>query len=170
MSADLQNQIDTATAFFLAGERCSLELRFRPYGFHTVAAPTIVNYALSVELALKLIYLLAVGTPARGHNLESLYRALPQESVTNLPHLAQCVGEIARYFEDWRYPFEKDLLFGDYDNPRRAFIECYGEVRRLRPQLVSVYESLWGGFEPEWLPSLPEGTHRWGVEAGTRSV
>lgn len=153
--------MDTATAFFLAGERCALELGFGPYGFHTVSAPTIVNYAFSVELALKLIHVLAVGSPARGHDLENLYRALPTESATNLPHLAECVAEIARYFEDWRYPFEKDLLFGDFDNPRRAFIECYREIKRLQPQLASVYEDLWGTFEPEWLQSWPESQPRW---------
>lgn len=80
MSIDPQNQLDTATAFFLAGERCAVELRFGQYGFHTVSAPTIVNYALSVELALKLIHLLALGAPARGHNLEDLYRALPDDT------------------------------------------------------------------------------------------
>ena len=126
-----------------------------------MSAPTIVNYAFSVELALKLIHVLAVGSPTRGHDLENLYRALPTEIATNLPHLAECVAEIARYFEDWRYPFEKDLLFGDYDNPRRAFIECYREIRRLQPQLVSVYEDLWGTFEPEWLQSWPEDRPRW---------
>jgi len=161
VSPDLQNQFDTATAFFLAGERCSPELRFGQYGFHTVSAPTIVNYAFSVELALKLIHLLAVGTPARGHDLEALYRALPEDSKANLPHLEESVGDIARYFEDWRYPFEKDFLFGDYDNPRRAFIECYREIKRHRPLLISVYEGMWGGFEPEWVQAWPEAHPRW---------
>ncbi len=91
----------------------------------------------------------------------NLYRALPEDSATNLPHLAECVADIAHYFEDWRYPFEKDLLFGDYENPRRAFIECYREIRRLQPELVSVYENLWGTFEPEWVQSWSQDQPRW---------
>lgn len=161
MTIDLQRQFDTATAFFLAGERCALELRFRPYGFHTVSAPAIVNYAFSVELALKLLHLLATGTPAEGHDLENLYHALPRESAVNLPHLAGCVNEIARYFVDWRFPYEKELLFGDYENPRRAFIECYREIRLLRPQLVSVYENMWGAFAPEWPQAWSADIPRW---------
>lgn len=161
MIGDLQRQFDTATAFFLAGERCSLDLRFGRYGFHSVSAPTIVNYAFAVELALKIIHSLAFGESAKGHDLEKLFRLLPEEICGNLPHLSKCVAEIARYFEDWRYPFEKDMLFGDYDNPRRAFIECYREIERLRPQLQSVYESIWGTFEPEWVLTWPTDNPRW---------
>jgi HEPN domain-containing protein len=136
-------------------------MKFEEYGFHTVAAPTIVNYAFSVELALKLIHSLALGTSATGHDLELLYRKLPNEITVNLPHLSDCVVEIARYFEDWRYPFEKPFLFGDYENPRRAFIECYREIRQLRPEMASIYESLWGAFEPEWLQPGSDQPPRW---------
>ncbi|MHA6297107.1 HEPN domain-containing protein [Devosia sp. CAU 1758] len=161
MSPDLQRQIDTATAFFLAAERCSLELKFDPYGFHSVSAPTIVNYAFAVELALKVLHVVAIGSPAKGHDLEKLFSLLPEGVRENLPHLSGCVSEIARYFEDWRYPFETDLLFGDYDNPRRAFIECYREIRRRRPNLASAYESLWGTFEPDWVLTWPVDRPRW---------
>ncbi|MDP1730461.1 MAG: HEPN domain-containing protein [Devosia sp.] len=150
MSLDLQRQFDTATAYFLAGERCSLEMRFGRYEFHSIGAPTITNYAFSVELALKLIHTLSRGVQERGHDLRELYDALPEEIRTKLSHLADCVEEIARYFEDWRYPFEKDFLVADQEEPRRAFIECYREIRRLRPGLLSVYERLWGAFEPDW--------------------
>lgn len=161
MSGDLERQLDTATAFFLAGERCSLELKFNPYGFHSVSAPTIVNYAFAVELALKVIHVVALGSSGRGHDLERLFNLLPEEVREKLPHLSGCVADIARYFEDWRYPFEKDLLFGAYDTPRRAFIECYREIKRQRPNLKSVYESLWGTFEPDWILTWPVDRPRW---------
>ncbi|GAB4360161.1 MAG: hypothetical protein Kow0026_22320 [Oricola sp.] len=147
---DHQRQLDTATAFFLAGERCSFELKFGDYGFHSLSAPTIVNYAFSVELGLKLISVLVRGVSEKGHSLKRLYDALPLVNQTALPHLAECVDEIDRYFEEWRYPFEQECLFGDIANPRRAFIECYREIRRLKPELVSVYEENWGSFDPEW--------------------
>ena len=151
MSVDFQRQLDTATAFFLAGERCSFELKFGNYGFHSINAPTIVNYAFSVELALKLLHLLVRGGTDRVHGLKGLFNALPAENRDMLLYLDGCVDEIDRYFENWRYPFEKELLLGEFDNPRRAFIECYREIRRLRPELMSIYEENWGSFEPDWM-------------------
>jgi hypothetical protein len=150
MSVDHQRQLDTATAFFLAGERCSCDLKFGDYGFHSLDAPTIVNYAFSVELALKLIHQIVCDGQAHGHRLKDLYCKLPPENRAMLPYLDGCVDEIDRYFENWRYPFEKDFLVGEYDNSRRAFIECYREIRRLRPKLMSVFEENWGSFEPDW--------------------
>jgi len=161
LTRDLQRQLDTATAFFLSGERCGLELKFGPYDFHTVGAPTITNYAFSVELALKLIHFLSLGACATGHDVAVLFKQLPTEVRSNLPYLAECADEIARYFVDWRYAFEKDFLVADDEYPRRSFIECYHEIRRLRPQLRSVYEDLWGNFNPEWLRAWPADRQRW---------
>jgi hypothetical protein len=156
LTPDLARQLDTATAFFLAGERCALELKFRRYDFHSIGAPTIVNYSFGVELAMKLIHYIAFGVSTRGHNLERLFEGLPDEIKANLQHLSECVADMARYFEDWRYPFEKPFLLGDDELPRRAFIECYREIRRLRPDLCSVYEIRWGSFEPEWVRTWPK--------------
>jgi len=161
VTPDLERQLDTATAFFLAGERCALELKFRRYDFHSVGAPSIVNYSFAVELALKLIHCVAFGTSTRGHDLEQLYEGLPDEIKVNLRHLSECVADMATYFEDWRYPFEKPFLAGDDEIPRRAFIECYREIRRLRPDVSSVYETRWGSFEPEWVQTWPEAQPRW---------
>lgn len=156
MGHDLQRHLDAATAFFLAGERCTPVLAFGNYGQHSLDAPTIVNYAHSVELALKLIHVLASGSKLHGHLVKNLFEALPDDVKAHLPHLGSCVEEIDRYFVDWRYAFEHDFLCGDFDNPRRAFIECYREIRRLRPELVSIYERNWGGFEPDWFWAWPE--------------
>jgi hypothetical protein len=175
---DLQRQIDTATAYFLAGERCRLELGFGPYGSHSVSAPTITNYALSVEISLKLLYFLAHDKEVtkreltNRHSLQGLFNLLPCSTKTNLSYMQEClfplknsmhpswVGLVAEdeedkgidnYFVDWRYPYEKEFLIGDFDNPRRSFIECYREIRRLDPKLMSVYEKNWGQFEPDWI-------------------
>lgn len=161
MTIDLQRQLDAATAFFLAAERCALEFRFGQYDFHVVNAPTIVNYAFAVELALKVIHSVTMPAIARGHKLDQLYRALPDDIRTNLRHLSECVTDISSYFEEWRYPFEKAFLVGEYENPRRAFIECYQEIRRLRPDLISAYEAGWGSFKPEWVQTWNEALPRW---------
>ena len=136
-------------------------MRFGAYGFHSIGSPTITNYALSVEIGLKILYFLSRNTEVRGHDLKTLFDALPDDVRSNLPHLQDVAREMARYFEDWRYAYESEFLIGDDDNPRRGFIECYREIRRLRPQLVSVYESLWGSFEPEWIQTWPADQPRW---------
>lgn len=150
MNVDQQRQLDTATAFFLAGERCQFELKFGDYGLHSLSAPTIVNYSFSVELALKLLNSIVSKQSVKGHSLKHLFDVLPAETKSALPHLESCVAEIDRYFENWRYPHEHELLFGDFENPRRAFIECHREIRRLQPKSMSVYEKNWGSFEPNW--------------------
>lgn len=158
MSVDLQRQLDTATAFFLAGERCALEAKFGPYGLHVISAPTITNYAFAVELALKILHFVTHQKTIGGHGLEKLFRSLPDDVRANLMYLEDCVSEIDQYFVDWRYPYEREYLEGEFDNPRRSFIHCYREIRRLQPQLVSVYEKDWGQFEPDLY-------HVWGTNA-----
>ncbi|MCK9552297.1 HEPN domain-containing protein [Aquamicrobium sp.] len=152
---DHQRMFDTATAFFLTGERCAPDLRFGPYGIHSVNAPRIISYALAVEIALKLMFSL-MGMVGRGHRISKLFEKLPHEVRTNLVNLSGCAEEMDRYFEDWRYPYEKDFLVGESDNLRRAFIECYKEIRRIKPTLESVYEQNWGSFEPDWNLAWPE--------------
>ena len=161
MSVDIQRQLDSATAYFLAGERCSMELKFGTYGFHSIGSPTITNYAFSVELALKILHVLSRNEEARGHDLKGLFDALPDEVKDNLPHVQECAEDMARYFEDWRYAHEKEFLVADEEYPRRGFIECYREIKRRRPELVSAYERLWGGFEPDWVRLWPEFPARW---------
>lgn len=156
MSAlDHHRMLDTATAFFLAGERLAPDLKFGPYGVHRVDAPRIVCYALSVEIAVKLIHSL-MGKPEGGHRISELFRKLPDEMRDNLTVLSCCADEMDRFFVDWRYPYEKGFLIGDCDNPRRAFIECYREIRRIWPTLQSTYERNWNGFEPNWDWAWPE--------------
>lgn len=157
MTPDLQRLVDTATAFFLAGERCSLELKFGRYDFHDVNAPTITNYAFSVELALKALYYIVDETLPKGHDLRGLVEGLPSEIQSNLPYLTECAGRIRRDFEDWRYPHEHGFLIASSDDARRSFIEAYNEIRRLRPKLMSVYEANWGAFEPVWLDVWCDG-------------
>jgi hypothetical protein len=50
---DPQRMIDTAFANFLAAERCGPEATFATYPRHSVNAPQLVLYALSVEIMLK---------------------------------------------------------------------------------------------------------------------
>jgi hypothetical protein len=146
---DMQRMLDTATAFFLAGERCAPPLSFGEYGLHRVDAPRIVSYALSVEMALKMLARNA-GTFSAGHGLKKIYEHLPAQVRENLNYLDDHIDEIDNYFVDWRYSYEKDFLAGSADDIRRAFILCHQEIRRQLPDLMSTYERNWGKFEPDW--------------------
>lgn len=155
---DHQRMLDTATAFFLAAERCVPEFKFGKYGSHSVSAPTLCNYALSVEIALKLI-LEIHGISAKGHNILLLCRKIPFNERSFLGDYLRpspvdqksTIREVSRYFIDWRYSYEHCELYGSYDEIRRIFISCYQEVRRLKPDLKSYCERDWGSFEPDWL-------------------
>ncbi len=147
--------LDTATAFFLAGERCAPELKFGAYGRHRVDAPCIVSYALATEIALKLLARNA-GTRSNGHSLVQIYRELPDEVRASLVYVEDCIDEIDRYFVDWRYPYEADFLVGHTSKVRRAFILCYREIKQRMPDLSSIYERNWGSFEPDWDWAWPE--------------
>jgi len=148
--------LDTATAFFLAGERLEPAAEFGPYQRHSVSAPTVVCYAFAVELALKLIQRLECESSLHDHSIKAILEGLSEGTRNQMPHLIDCAEEIDRYFVEWRYPFEKPELIADAEKPRRAFIECCRVIRTLRPDLRSIYEQLWGSFEPEWLRAWPD--------------
>ena len=169
---DFQRMIDTAVAFFLAGERCTPSLKFGKYGEHSLGAPVVVSYALSIEICLKILIGNA-GGDTNGHSLKALFGRLSEESKANLKRLEEPLvsgdvtaefaflyesplDEMNRNFVDWRYPYEQENLVASPSSLRRAFIECHMEVRRAHPQLVSTFERNWGSFEPNGTWAWPE--------------
>ncbi len=169
---DFQRMIDTAVAFFLAGERCTPSLKFGKYGEHSLNAPVVVSYALSIEICLKILIAKA-GGDIQGHSLKVLFGRLSEESKANLKHWAEPLvsGEVTaefaflkespldemdRNFVDWRYSYEHDYLTASPSSLRCRFIECHMEVRRAHRQLVSTFERNWGSFEPDGTWAWPE--------------
>lgn len=148
---DTQRMLDTATAFFLAGERNKLYARLNDYDFHSLAAPTLTNFALSAEVALKLLVFIDQGKIAHGHKISKIFGELSESTKEKLAHTDANLDELDDCFVDWRYSYEKEFLAGSDDCPRRAFIETYREIRLLRPDLKSVYEKNWGSFAPDWI-------------------
>lgn len=156
---DYQRMLDTAVSFFLAGERCRPSLQFGRYPVHCVNAPTIVNYALSVEIVLKILVRFQ-GQCTRSHDLNELYQLLNEESKSNMSILSSYFRDVKNPYRDgdervipfldWRYPYEHESLVGETDTLRRVFIVCHREVRRVLPELASVYERDWGSFDPDW--------------------
>ena len=168
---DYQRMLDTATAFFLAAERCVPEFKFGVYQSHSVSAPVLCNYAMSVEIMLKLILKHHDVDPPkgwRGHDLLLLCRKIPQSNRSFLNYYLQpspidnqsIIREISRYFVDWRYSYEKEFLIGSHNEIRRLFIDCYREIRHLKPDLRNYYENDWGMFEPDWMWAWFEQEHK----------
>ncbi len=162
---DFQRMIDSAVAFFLAGERCKPSLKFGTYGEHSLGAPVIVSYALSIEICLKILVAKS-GGDIHGHSLKVLFGRLSEESKASLKHLVEPhvseeatadlmrlrespIDEMDRNFVDWRYPYEQDYLTASPSSLRLAFIDCHKEIRRAHPQLVSTFERNWGEFNPD---------------------
>jgi hypothetical protein len=162
---DFQRMTDTAAAFFLAGERCTPNLKFGKYGEHSVGAPVVVSYAFSIEICLKILVAKA-GGDIRGHSLKALFGRLSEETRTNLKRLAEPrvsgeaaeefaylkerpLNEMDRNFVGWRYPYEQDYLAASQSSLRRAFIGCHMEIRRAHPQMISTFERDWGEFAPD---------------------
>ena len=165
---DQQQMIDTAMSFFLAAERCVPNLAFGNYPEHSVFAPTIVCYAHSIEVILKLIRELIGFKRIDTHDLKILSQEFPEEIKNNLHAYFNMIKEESPSMEglplccgvdstistkpgfDWRYLYEDKHLTAYHDSMRRAFIELYRQVRMILPDLKSTYELNWGGFNPDW--------------------
>ena len=102
-----------ANAFYLASER---NLEERPNGDGTVqvlSIPGIVNCAFACELYLKSL-LMVHGYQSRGHSIESLFRKLPDEIISQIIKeiegykFENCLSNISNTFVDWRYSYEKE--------------------------------------------------------------
>ena len=158
MSEKSQNMLDAAVSYFLSAERCFPDFKFGNYGDHSVNAPVITSYAFSIELLLKLL-LKINGITKRGHNLLNLYNELPADNKQNLQYVESNLDaddQISSSFEDWRYAYEKNDLFCSPDELRRIFICLHRELRRVKPELKSIYENNWGQFDPDWNWAWPE--------------
>lgn len=101
--------------FFLASRRCNEFERLPSGRLRFLFIPTLVCYALCIELGLKALALYEIGKAPRGHDLKKLFRTLP-------PALqARIVGDtepdpkrfesdldlVRNVFEEWRYIYEK---------------------------------------------------------------
>jgi hypothetical protein len=100
--------------------------------------PLCVNAAFGVETYLKVLVLgFAPEEKTGGHDLLALYRRLPPAAIEAIQHacarvaplykygptdgIADHLESIAKAFELWRYPWEKDFL-GYFDIKRTRFV------------------------------------------------
>jgi hypothetical protein len=121
-----QRMLWAAVAFFQAGSRCALPIMLSPGREHSLGAPTIVNYAFSIELYLKLLLLLTSGRLHRGnHDLFEIYKLLGQDvreritRNTRFPgdetYVPEALEDLAKVFVEWRYAYEQEFLVASPD-------------------------------------------------------
>jgi hypothetical protein len=145
-----QRLLNAAVAFYQAASRCEFTICVTPLQRHAVGAPTVVNYALSIELYLKLLNLLQTGTPPRGHHLLALFDSLVPETRAIIVEKTRCaygseedlrerIEGISKAFVDWRYAHEHEFLFVSNDHLTDLAYGLHVTLRRLYPDLVSCY-------------------------------
>ncbi|WP_028973258.1 hypothetical protein [Spirochaeta cellobiosiphila] len=107
----MNNQLlkSNAHSFYLAGERCMQQIEVEG-NIQFLAVPAAVNYAFSIELALKYL----IGNATRGHDLEKLFNELEVNIGKDIIERMSFDREtflsklhaFSRTFEDWRYLHE----------------------------------------------------------------
>ena len=121
MAHDPQIIINTANSFFLAADRA---MEQRPLGsgqFQMLLVPAAVSTAFSVELYFKAIITLENGN-AKGHDLSTLFKHISASSQAKLlaglqldqAAFEQRLGAISAVFVEWRYIFEQQSAYLDF--------------------------------------------------------
>jgi hypothetical protein len=113
-----------AQGFYLAGNRCLLNIDVAPGTMQCLTSPGVVNLCFSIELFLKALIVSAGGTPKRTHKLVELFSAAPaatQEAMRSQfnakinPTLDELLVQISDYFVQVRYGYEFNIFcFHEY--------------------------------------------------------
>jgi hypothetical protein len=109
-----------AQGFFLAGQRCLLEIRVGPSQTQYLPGAGVANLCFAIELFLKsLIVLLGKESP-KTHKLVELIGLLPTGELDPIraaygqqvqqPPLDDLLAEVSQFFVKLRYEFEHDIF------------------------------------------------------------
>ncbi len=153
---DLQRMLDTAVAFFLAGERCRSDVKLPNYPNHEISAPTVVCYSFSVEIAIKLILNLHdIQYNIRGENghcLRSLFDKIPQDSKSHLIFLEDAIIELEKNYD-------KIIKLGIQENAISES-DARPDLRREKQKVVSPFIEWRYPFEQKFLSASPDQLRR----------
>lgn len=137
-----QGLLNQAIGFFNAATRCFANVAITPRINNSPMTPGVVCAAFSVELYLKLLHLLAVGTPQRGHKLSELFTALPQTAQQQIaekygnPEIAADIVQMSDAFVTWRYEHEHEALTINPTALMAVATACHLVIRELKPELT----------------------------------
>jgi hypothetical protein len=144
-----QRMLNAAAAFYIAATRChgTVHTATTSYATH---APSIVNFAFSIELYLKLIILVTTGrmAPPR-HKLVNLYDKLSDEARSAViatwkfpgdpEHLRNLITDASDDFVQWRYAHEYKFVVASPDELHDIARALHYAVNALKPELISCY-------------------------------
>ena len=109
-----------AQGFFLAGNRCLLNIEVGPGVTQCLVSPAVVNRCLAIELFLKAMVLHAGATPPKSHKLSQLSDLMPVLFLETLrssfrqnvqsPTMDELLGQIDNYFVQVRYGHEFNVF------------------------------------------------------------
>ena len=115
-----------AQGFFLAGNRCLLNIDVGPGVTQCLISPGVVNLCMAIELFLKAIIAHTGATAPKTHKLNELFVLAPKEFQESIritfnaaipqPNLDELLPQISEYFVQVRYGHEFNI-FALHEHP-----------------------------------------------------
>jgi HEPN domain len=109
-----------AQGFYLAGNRCLLDIEVGPSVTQCLVSPGVVNLCLSIELFLKSVIIASGGAPPKTHKLLDLVPLLPAGFMEKIelryrgsvsePTLGDLLSQVNEFFVKLRYEYEFDVF------------------------------------------------------------
>ena len=106
-------------SFFLAGNRCLLNIDVAPGIMQCLTSPGVVNLCTAIELFLKALIVSSGGTPRKTHKLVELFAASPADTQEAIrlrfnaqinPTLDELLSQVSDYFVQVRYGHEFNIF------------------------------------------------------------
>ncbi len=137
-----QGLLNQAVGFFNAASRCFANVAITPRINNSPMTPGVVCAAFAVELYLKLLHILATGSPQRGHKLSELFAALPPKEQQRIaekygnPEIAAHIAQMSDAFVTWRYEHEHEALTINPSALMAVATACHLVAREMKPELT----------------------------------
>ena len=123
---DFVGMYNNACAFYDCAEICRQKAESgQSYECLSLNTPAIVNCAFACEMFLKLLIKANTGDYKKIHDLDKLFKLLPQDIQERLNKEVYyktgmirdafgipMIKKVAKHFNEWRYSFEKSSLMG----------------------------------------------------------
>ena len=115
--------------FFLAGNRCLLNIDVAPGMMQCLTSPGVVNLCMAIELFLKALIVNSGDTPKKTHKLVEIFAASPAETQEAMrlrfnaqinSTLDELLSEVSDYFVQVRYGHEFNI-FCFHEHPVYVF-------------------------------------------------
>lgn len=118
-------------AFYLAGNRCLLNIEVGPGVMQCLTSPGVVNLCFASELFLKSLLLASGSLPPKTHKLAELFGLLPASDAAavttsyaqsvSTPSFAEFINEVSEFFVKIRYEFS---IFAFHEVPVWIFAKA----------------------------------------------